>query len=260
MANRLGSEAEERAKSHSLIYGRHPVREAATYDPAGVVAIWVDQALRRDPKLERLFNKLKKQGVTFYRVKRRELDEMVGGANHQGVVLSYRGAAVRGEAELNDLLDSARDPLLLVLDRVQDPHNLGACLRSAAAAGAAGVVAPRDHAASLSPAVHKVAAGAVQSVPFFQVTNLARALANMQQAGLVTIGAAGDGAQTLYSLELRGAIALVMGGESEGLRRLTRKNCDYVAAIPMPGSIESLNVAVAAGVVLFEAVRQRSNC
>lgn len=258
MARRASKQAGDAAANQRLIYGRHPVREAATYDPSGVLAIWVDASLRRDEKLERLLDKLEKQGVRVNRVKRRELDELTDGANHQGVVLSYRGARVKGEGELAELLHRVNDPLLLVLDRVQDPHNLGACLRSAAAAGAAGVVAPRDHAASLSPAVHKVAAGAVQQVPFFQVTNLARSLSKMQQAGLAVIGAAGDGGHILYELELHGGVALVMGGEGEGLRRLTRKSCDFIAAIPMPGCVESLNVSVAAGVVLFEAVRQRS--
>lgn len=248
------AQAEERQR---LIYGRHPVREAATYDPAGVDTVWVDAAAQRDHKLERLLEKLERQGVVVQRVKPRRLDEMVGGVNHQGIVLSYRGTPARGEGELTELLASAVDPLLLVLDRVQDPHNLGACLRSAAAAGAAGVIAPRDHAAALSPAVHKVAAGAVTRVPFFQVTNLARTLSSMQEAGVITVGAAGDGEQSLYGLTLRGAVALVLGGEGEGLRRLTRKHCDFVAAIPMPGGLESLNVSVAAGVFLFEAVRQR---
>lgn len=258
MANRSAPRTDRAPATQTLIYGRHPVREAATYDPSGVQAIWVDVALRRDAKLERLFHKLAQHGVTFYRVKRRELDELVDGANHQGVVLSYQGAPAKGADDLAQLLDSTVDPLLMVLDRVQDPHNLGACLRSAAAAGATGVVAPRDHSAALSPAVHKVAAGAVQRVPFFQVTNLARTLSSMQQAGVVTIGAAGGGEHDIYELDLHGAIAIVMGGESEGLRRLTRKSCDFVASIPMPGGIESLNVSVAAGVLLFEAVRQRS--
>ncbi|MBK1735309.1 23S rRNA (guanosine(2251)-2'-O)-methyltransferase RlmB [Halorhodospira abdelmalekii] len=245
-----------------MIYGRHPVREVVAYDPAGVTAVWVDAAVRCDPQIARLLAKLERQQVPLQRTSRHGLDDWLSGvglsgANHQGIVVSYRGAPVRGEGELAELIEQHPEPLLLVLDCVQDPHNLGACLRSAAAAGAAGVIAPRDRAAALSPAVYKVAAGAVQRIPFFQVTNLARTLATLQAAGIFTVGAAGEAERTLYSLDLSGPLALVLGGEGEGLRRLTRERCDFLAAVPMPGGVESLNVSVAAGVFLFEAVRQR---
>ncbi len=239
-----------------LVYGQHAAREAAAYDPAGVEAVWVERG-RRDARLERLLEKLARQGVDVERVHRRALDDMAEGGNHQGIVLRYSGTPARGEGELADLLDTEPEPLLLVLDRVQDPHNLGACMRSAAAAGAHGVVAPRDRAAALSPAVHKTAAGAVQRIPFFQVTNLARTLQQLRAAGVHTVGAAGETPRSCYQVDLRGPLALVLGGEGEGLRRLTRERCDTLVAIPMPGAMESLNVSVAAGVLLFEAVRQR---
>ncbi|MBK5935714.1 23S rRNA (guanosine(2251)-2'-O)-methyltransferase RlmB [Halorhodospira halophila] len=252
-----GSAAADTAEDGAqLVYGQHAAREAAAYDPAGVEAVWVERG-RRDARLERLLDKLGRQGVSVERVHRRALDEMAEGGNHQGVILRYSGTPARGEGELADLLATEPEPLLLVLDRVQDPHNLGACMRSAAAAGAHGVVAPRDRAAALSPAVHKTAAGAVQRIPFFQVTNLARALQQLCAAGVYTVGAAGEAERSCYQIDLRGPLALVLGGEGEGLRRLTRERCDALVAIPMPGSMESLNVSVAAGVLLFEAVRQR---
>ncbi len=244
------------AAGGQLVYGQHAVREAATYDPAGVEAVWVERG-RRDGRLERLLERLGRRGIPVERVQRRELDRLADGGNHQGVVLRYSGTPARGEGELAELVAAEPEPLLLVLDQVQDPHNLGACMRSAAAAGAHGVVAPRDRAAALSPAVHKTAAGAVQRVPFFQVTNLARTLGQLQDAGLIALGAAGEAAVSCYSADLRGPRALVLGGEGDGMRRLTRERCDGLVAIPMPGAMESLNVSVAAGVLLFEAVRQR---
>lgn len=251
-----GGRSEAAPAGAQLVYGQHAVREAAAYDPAGVEAVWVERG-RRDSRLERLLDKLARRGVPVERVQRRELDRLADGGSHQGVVLRYSGTPARGEGELADLLEAEPEPLLLVLDQVQDPHNLGACMRSAAAAGAHGVIAPRDRAAALSPAVHKTAAGAVQRVPFYQVTNLARALRQLQDAGVVVLGAAGEAAAPCYSADLRGPLALVLGGESDGMRRLTRERCDRLVAIPMPGAMESLNVSVAAGVLLFEAVRQR---
>jgi len=156
------------------------------------------------------------------------------------------------------LLDQlAEPPFLLVLDQVQDPHNLGACLRSADAAGVHGVIAPRDNAVGLTPTVHKVASGAARTVPFFQVTNLARVLRTLKERGIWLVGAAGEAEQSIYQADLTGPLALVMGAEDTGLRRLTREECDFLVRIPMRGHVESLNVSVATGVVLFEALRQR---
>jgi 23S rRNA (guanosine2251-2'-O)-methyltransferase len=148
--------------------------------------------------------------------------------------------------------------LLLILDGVQDPHNLGACLRSAAAAGATAVIVPKDRAATLTPTARKVAAGGAERVPLVRVTNLARCMKDLQDAGIWIVGLAGEAEASLYSVDLKGPMAIAMGGEGEGLRRLTREHCDYLAKIPMASGMESLNVSVAAGISLFEALRQRA--
>jgi 23S rRNA (guanosine2251-2'-O)-methyltransferase len=186
------------------------------------------------------------------------LDAETGGAAHQGVVTEVRPSVPLDENSLLDLLTAQATPaLVLVLDGVSDPHNLGACLRTADAAGATAVVAPRDRAAGLSPAVRKVAAGAAETIPFAQVTNLARALRDMKEAGLWIAGTAGDGEKDLYAVDLTGPLAIVMGSEGKGLRRLTRESCDFSLRLPMRGAVASLNVGVAAGIALYEALRQR---
>ena len=169
-----------------------------------------------------------------------------------------RVEVVAVQHSLDDLLDGLEGaPLLLVLDGIQDPHNLGACLRSADAAGVQAVILPRDNSAPTTPVVSKVASGAAETVPLFRVTNLARALDQLREAGVWLVGAAGETDQTLFSVDLTGPLALVLGAEGEGLRRLTREKCDHLVRIPMAGTVESLNVSVAAGICLFEAVRQR---
>jgi 23S rRNA (guanosine2251-2'-O)-methyltransferase len=186
------------------------------------------------------------------------LDRETGGAVHQGVVAEVRPSAPLDENSLLDLITGLDSPaLVLVLDGVSDPHNLGACLRTADAAGATAVVAPRDRAAGLTPAVRKVAAGAAETVPFAQVTNLARALRDLQSAGLWIAGTAEDGDRELFAADLTGPLALVMGSEGRGLRRLTRECCDFTLRLPMQGTVGSLNVSVAAGIVLYESLRQR---
>jgi 23S rRNA (guanosine2251-2'-O)-methyltransferase len=193
-------------------------------------------------------------------VGREELDRLAPVANHQGVVAETQTPAALGEAELDRLLGAlSPPPLLLVIDGVQDPHNLGACLRSADAAGVQAVIAPKDHSVGLTPVVCKVASGAAETLPFVQVTNLARTLRHLKDDHrLWVIGLAGEGETDFYALDLRGPLALVLGGEEKGLRRLTREQCDVLARLPMHGSVESLNVSVAAGIGLFEAGRQRA--
>jgi 23S rRNA (guanosine2251-2'-O)-methyltransferase len=186
------------------------------------------------------------------------LERLAGGVRHQGVVAEIAPRTVDPETQLEEALEAAgAAPLLLVLDGVQDPHNLGACLRSADAAGVAAVVVPRDRAAGLTPVVRKVAAGAADTVPLVPVVNLARTLREFKARGVWLVGADDAAGRTLYEADLTGPVALVLGSEGEGLRRLTRECCDQLVAIPMAGAVESLNVSVAAGVVLFEAVRQR---
>ena len=187
-----------------------------------------------------------------------DLDRMAGGGVHQGVVAEVTDVAVPGEGELDDIVRAAGPAvLLLVLDGIQDPHNLGACLRTADAAGVHAVIAPRDRAAGLTAVARKVAAGAAESVPFIQVTNLARTLAHLKQLGVWIVGTAGQAELDLYQADLKGPLALVMGSEGAGLRRLTREACDFTVRLPMRGVVESLNVSVATGVVLYEVVRQR---
>ena len=185
---------------------------------------------------------------------------MTGGARHQGAVARYRAPPPRAESDLSALIEKAgRDALLLVLDGITDPHNLGACLRSAEAAGVTAVIVPKDKAAGITPTVRRAASGAADRVAFFAVTNLARTLKAIKQQGVWLVGLDGESKQDLYSIDLKGPIAIVLGSEGEGMRRLTSESCDFLARIPMRGAVESLNVSVATGVVLFEALRQRAS-
>lgn len=198
------------------------------------------------------------QGVEVQQVSRDELDQLAAGALHQDVVAELYPRAGLGEADIGPLLDKVPgDPLLLVLDGVQDPHNLGACLRTAEAAGVHAVIIPKDKAVGLTPVVRRAAAGAAEVVPLVTVTNLARTLRTLKERGIWLCGTSGTARVSLYHQDLKGPLALVMGAEGKGLRRLTEELCDFLVHIPMAGMIESLNVSVATGVCLFEAGRQR---
>ncbi|HHH35788.1 MAG TPA: 23S rRNA (guanosine(2251)-2'-O)-methyltransferase RlmB [Gammaproteobacteria bacterium] len=242
----------------TLLFGIHAVAAALRERPAAVRELCL-AAPARNPRLQRLRQAAEAAGVTIRQVPRETLDALAGGLRHQGVMARLdENCRERGESGLERLLDSlAESPLLLVLDGVQDPHNLGACLRSAEAAGAHAVIVPRDRAAGLTPVARKVACGAAERLPFIQVTNLARTLRRLRDRGLWIVGAAGDAPRSLYDTDLRGPLVLVLGAEGRGLRRLTREHCDFLVAIPMAAGAESLNVSVAAGVCLFEARRQR---
>lgn len=241
-----------------LVYGLHAVAAALERNDATVVNLWV-QRNRQDARIERLREIAATAGVSIHQAERETLDKMVRGARHQGVVAQCRLPDTRGEDELETLLEKLRESaLILVLDGVQDPHNLGACLRTADAAGVHAVIAPRDRAVGLTATVRKVACGAAESVPFFQVTNLARTLRMLQEHGIWLVGAAGEAEKGLFDVDLRGPIALLLGAEEKGLRRLTREHCDLLVRIPMRGAVESLNVSVATGILLYEALRQRS--
>lgn len=239
-----------------LVFGLHSV-QALLRRPQTLVALWLDQG-RRDQRLQALAAAAQAAGVEPRWVSRQELDRLSGGDRHQGAVAQVRPAEVCNETYLERLLTELREPpFLLILDGVTDPHNLGACLRSADGAGVHAVIAPRDKACGLTPVVRKVASGAAESVPFVQVTNLARILRTLRQNGIFLVGAAGEAERSLYQADLRGALGLVMGAEGSGLRRLTREHCDLLIRIPMTGGVESLNVSVATGICLFEALRQR---
>lgn len=243
----------------NLVHGLHAVQAALRRSATAVNGVWVDDS-RRDARMQEILTLAQQAKVTVHTVTRQQLDAMAEGAPHQGVVAQCGQAKAHTEDDLDAILTTlTAPPFLLVLDGVQDPHNLGACLRSADAAGVHTVIAPRDKSVSLTPTVRKVASGAAESVPFIQVTNLARTLRSLRDAGVWLIGADGTADTTLYDADLKGPLALVMGGEGQGLRRLTREHCDVLIRIPMHGSVESLNVSVATGICLYEAVRQRTN-
>jgi 23S rRNA (guanosine2251-2'-O)-methyltransferase len=241
--------------SETWIVGINPVAGALANDPARVREVLVEQG-SRNPRIAELADEAKRLGVRVHARPRAMLDKVSAHARHQGVAANYEVPAAKSEHDLADLLD-ADDALFLVLDGVTDPHNLGACLRSAAAAGVAAVVVPKDRAVGITPVVRRASAGAVDRVPLVEVTNLARALRELKDAAVWLTGLAGEADASLYDMDLRGKVALVVGGEGEGMRRLTREACDHLARIPMPGGMESLNVSVATGIALFEAVRQR---
>ncbi len=242
-----------------LIAGVHSVRTALKHGTGAVQEIWVE-ARRRDGRIREIIHLARECGVPLHRVSREEIDALVPRANHQGVAARSRVAVALGEEDLKDLLARLQvPPLLLILDGVQDPHNLGACLRTADGAGVHAVVAPRDRAVGLTPVACKVASGAAETLPFIQVTNLARTLRWLrEEAGLWLVGTAAQADVDLFEAELKGPLGLVMGGEEKGLRRLTREQCDLLVRLPMAGSVESLNVSVATGVCLYEVFRQRS--
>lgn len=247
------------AVAEEWVHGFHAVTAALKYEPELVRGLWVERE-RRDGRFQALSDEAAGRGVPVHQADRAELDRLSGGVRHQGVLarLTIRQQA-REEADLPALLAAVTGPaLLLVLDGVQDPHNLGACLRSAAAAGVHAVIAPNDRAAGLNATVRKVACGAADIVPFVQVTNLARTLRDLRERGVWIVGAAGEADDNLYRVDFTPPTAIVLGAEEKGLRRLTREVCDRLARIPMvEGGVESLNVSVAAGIFLFEARRQR---
>ncbi|NOX43099.1 MAG: 23S rRNA (guanosine(2251)-2'-O)-methyltransferase RlmB [Gammaproteobacteria bacterium] len=245
------------AAKDDLIYGLHAVTKAIELNPDSLDMIWIDQK-RHDNRLTKLIELAKKKSVNYQLVSVRDIESRVSGVTHQGIVASCYPAVVYTEADLMRVIESVEGhPFLLVLDGVQDPHNLGACLRSADAAGVQAVIVPKDKSASLTGAVRKVASGAAERIPFIQVTNLARTLSQLKDKGIWLVGTAGNAEKSIYDIDLKGPLAIVLGGEGKGMRRLTEEHCDFLASIPMAGVVESLNVSVATGVCLFEAVRQR---
>jgi len=249
------------SKDSQWIAGINAVASAIEHDAGNVREVLLE-AGARNPRIVEIEGNARRMGIDVRRVAQQALDGVAGGLRHQGAVARYAAAKTWDEHELPSLVEAANGrALILVLDGVQDPHNLGACLRSAAAAGATAVVIPKDKAVQVNATVRKTSAGAADSVPVVRVTNLSRTLREVQKLGVWIYGLAGDATASLYAIDLRGNVALVLGGEADGLRRLTREQCDQLVTIPMPGDaaqgVESLNVSVAAGVTLFEAVRQR---
>ena len=246
-----------------LVYGVHPVEAVLDEDPSAIREVWI---AARGPRAARLAERIESAGLALRRSERETLDRLAPGANHQGVVARVRG---RPAAHWPSVLDAVErgvresragetpPPLILVLDQVQDPRNLGACVRSAASAGADAVVVPRRRAAGLTAAVRRAAAGGAERVPVVEVPNLARALRDLAARGVIIAGADPDAPLPAWNADLGGPLALVLGAEEGGLRRLTREHCDHLVAIPMAAGGASLNVSVAAGILLYEALRQR---
>jgi len=238
-----------------VLYGFHAVGVRLKTAPDSVVEVHVDAA-RRDPRMRQFVQRALEAGVKVVDGDDAQLTRLAGTARHQGV--AARVKPLPQVHSLDDLLDAVQGPpLVLALDGVTDPHNLGACLRVADGAGVHAVIAPKDHAVGLNATVAKVASGAADTVPYLMVTNLARSLNELKERSIRVVGLADDAAQTLYDADLTGPLALVLGAEGPGMRQLTRKTCDLLVRIPMKGAVESLNVSVAAGICLYEAVRQR---
>jgi 23S rRNA (guanosine2251-2'-O)-methyltransferase len=237
-----------------VVFGFHAVLARLRADPSSVVEIFLDDT-RNDARAKDLAAVAERAKVHLMRVPTKRLDGFYGGGRHQGVVARVE---VRNAVDtLDELLEGIETPMLLVLDGVTDPHNLGACLRVANGAGAHAVVAPKDRAVGVTPTVSKVASGAAESTPYLMVTNLARTLAELKERNIWIVGADERAEKTLYEADLPDAIAWVLGAEGEGMRRLTRESCDLLVRIPMRGEVESLNVSVSAGVCLYESARRR---
>ena len=247
------------ASTPKVLFGFHAVGVRLKTAPQSVIEIYYEPT-RRDARMRQFIERAKEAGVRLIEADGLRLSKLAGSHGHQGV--AARVEAVVQQRSLDELLDQLEadgvaNPLLLVLDGVTDPHNLGACLRVADGAGAHAVIAPKDHAVGINATVAKVASGAAETVPYFMVTNLARTLTELKERNIWVIGTSGDADKTLYQVDLKGPVALVLGAEGPGMRQLTRKTCDELVCIPMQGAVESLNVSVASAVCLYEALRQR---
>jgi 23S rRNA (guanosine2251-2'-O)-methyltransferase len=252
--------------SPKVLFGFHAVGVRLKTAPKSIIEIYYEPT-RRDARMRQFIDKVNESGVRLIEADGMRLAKLAGGHGHQGV--AARVQEIKQVHSLDELLENLEasnaelpeaertPPLILVLDGVTDPHNLGACLRVADGAGAHAVIAPKDHAAGINATVAKVASGAAETVPYFMVTNLARTLNELKERNIWVIGTSDQATQTLYQADFKGAVALVLGAEGDGMRQLTAKTCDQLVSIPMRGAVESLNVSVASGICLYEAVRQR---
>ncbi|NRA69603.1 MAG: 23S rRNA (guanosine(2251)-2'-O)-methyltransferase RlmB [Gammaproteobacteria bacterium] len=243
---------------HDLLFGLHSVEAVLTNEPERILEIFALKG-RDDQRMSKVISMARRNGISVAFVGKKTLDDKAEGESHQGIIANARAAKVKNEADLDDIIANNDQPFLLILDGVTDPHNLGACIRSADAAGVHAVIVPKDKSASLTPVVRKVACGAAETMPLIQVTNLARTMREIQQQGVWIIGTAGEASVPLFETKLEGSVALVMGAEGKGMRRLTREHCDELVSLPMAGSVSSLNVSVTTGICLFEVVRQRGS-
>jgi len=245
------------ASAPKVLFGFHAVSVRLKTHPKSVIEVYVDPS-RRDARMRQFVEKAKEVGVRIIEADGLRLTKLSSSHGHQGVVALAEVINTQNSLdELLESLDPSTPPLLLVLDGVTDPHNLGACLRVADGAGVHAVIAPKDHAVGINATVSKVASGAAETVPYFMVTNLARTIGELKERQIWIVGASDEASSTLYQADLKGSLALVMGAEGSGLRQLTKKSCDALVQIPMLGAVESLNVSVASGICLYESVRQR---
>lgn len=248
-------------RNRELVYGINSVEQAIETAPEKILSAWVVKGREEDRRIASLLRSLESYGIRAQTAMRHFIDEKTDNGVHQGIVIEMQAEPPKNEHDLEDFLDSlaerGEDPFFLVLDNVTDPRNLGACMRSVWAAGAHGVIVPKDKSAPFSPAARKTASGAAGVVPLFSVTNLARVLDMLLERGVKVIGMAGEAEHDIYGTDLTGALVLVMGSEESGMRRLTGEKCSDITRIPMAEGVDSLNVSVAAGIALFEAVRQR---
>lgn len=264
------------AQEH-LIYGLHVVDRLLSIKPEQILTVYVAND-REDARVSAVIAKIDQEGIALERVSKKQLDQWLNGENHQGIAAKIRPSVTLSDNDLMDILDRlelkdkknennkdsnknskySQKPFLLILDGVLDPHNLGACMRTALAASVTAIIIPKDRSVSLTPTVRKVASGAADVIPLIEVTNLVRTMNILKERGIWIAGASLKASHVLYETDLKGPIAMVLGAEQTGLRRLTEENCDFLVKIPIENTIESLNVSVAAGICLFEVVRQRS--
>lgn len=246
------------SSKQDYVYGIHAVKAVVDSEPERIIEVYILKG-REDAKFNALVSEITDLGLRVNTVSRKALDDKVFGGVHQGIVAKIKSSKILTDHELLDYLDKKETPFLLILDNVTDPHNLGACLRIADGAGVDAIICPRDKSAALTGVAKKVACGAAESVPVFYVTNLARTMKELKDRDIRIIGTAGETEKVIYDVELLGPLAIVMGSEDLGMRRITRENCDELVKIPMLGQVPSLNVSVATGICVFEALRQRLN-
>jgi 23S rRNA (guanosine2251-2'-O)-methyltransferase len=243
--------------SNELIFGFHSVEAILAKEPERFLEIYALKG-REDKRLNPVIDQARKFGISVQFMQRKALDNKANGEQHQGIIANVKAARMYNEKDLDEIIAREETPFLLVLDGITDPHNLGACLRSADAAGVHAIIVPKDKSAKLNGTARKVACGAAETVPLVQVTNLARTLREIKDAGVWVVGTAGETDTELFDANLTGPMAVVMGAEGDGMRRLTREHCDLLVKIPMAGTVSSLNVSVATGICLFEVLRQRN--
>ena len=253
---------QKKSRNRELVYGISAVEQAIETSPDMILSAWVVKGREDDKRISKLIRDLSIYGIVPQTAMRHFIDEKAEGGVHQGIIIEMKATPPKNEQDLLDYLDELEQkqevPFFVILDGVTDPRNLGAVMRSAWAGGCHGVIVPKDKSASLNPAARKAAAGAASAVPFFAITNLARVMDDLQERSIRCIGMDGSAEQTIYETDFNGGLAIVMGSEDSGMRRLTREKCAALTKIPMAEGVDSLNVSVAAGIAVFEAVRQRS--